>query len=370
MLFADDWLVISGGASWQEGFLLPLLLLRVLGVPFSWKKLTTGFVVNWLGLEVNLSEWRLGLSARRAAWVDSWMDETINKQHVTISELRQAVGRLQFAYSVIVWDRPFLAAFYAVISLHPPDAIVKLPAFLTTVLSWLRERLAARRTVPCGRAGGDPAPLFRVDAKADGNDVVIGGWEPHCDENGAPCTQKSRWFAIRLTPQSAPWAFWRGEPYKAISALELLGTVICLMLFKAKRTEGQKIMTVTGLTDSMVASMVLGKGLATAFPLCLIAMEAAAQMEEQRLDLALQWVPRDVNAEADALSNMRFQGFSPALRVEAEMDELPFLVLPRLLEDAKSFMNSKTATVLRPRGRTGMKVHLAPAKRLRVSQPW
>ena len=68
--------------------------------------MTAGFVLNWLGLEVNLSEWRLGLSARRAAWAIEWMQETIDRRHICISELRQAVGRLQFAYSIIVGIGP------------------------------------------------------------------------------------------------------------------------------------------------------------------------------------------------------------------------------------------------------------------------
>ena len=59
-------------------------------------------------------------------------------------------------------------------------------------------------------------------------------------------------------------------------------------------------------------TQVLGRMLTTSYPLCLIAMEAAAQMERRRLDLALNWIPRECNEEADALSNLRFGDFCVA----------------------------------------------------------
>ena len=370
VLFADDWLILAGGSSWREAALLPLLFLRVLGIPLSWKKVSAGFVLSWIGLEVNLREWRQGLSARRAAWVVQWFEETTAKQMIHIAEVRQAVGRLQFAYNVIAWDRPFLAAFYAVISLHPPDAIIKLPVFLAVVISWLREKLLVRRTVPCGRLSPRGDPLFRVDAKADGNDVVVGGWEPFYRSDGRPATELSRWFAIRLTSETAPWAYAKGEPFKAVAALELLATVISLMVFapKDRSTAGHRLVAVTGQTDSMVSSMVLGKGLTTSFPLNLVAMEAAAQMEARGIVLTLQWLPREVNTEADALSNFRFSGFDSKNRIEIDLKDLPFLVLPRLSESALDFEN-KALSGARIAGQKRRRP-LAPEERLKVRAPW
>ena len=56
LLFADDWLLFSGGRYWMEGIVYALLLLRALGVPLSWRKVAYGFVLSWIGLEVNLRE--------------------------------------------------------------------------------------------------------------------------------------------------------------------------------------------------------------------------------------------------------------------------------------------------------------------------
>ena len=60
---------------------------------------------------------------------------------------------------------------------------------------------------------------FRLDAKAQGELVVVGGWEPKRGPQGKLDTQASRWFSIRLTPESAPWAFRKGLPFKSIMAL-------------------------------------------------------------------------------------------------------------------------------------------------------
>ena len=185
----------------------------------------------------------------------------------------------------------------------------------------------------------------------------------------------SKWFAVKLTKDTAPWAFWHGEPFKAVSSLELFGTVLCLMLFtRDNEATGKQTVSVTGLTDSMVASLVLGKGLTTSFPMCVIAMEAAAQMEHQQLDLQLRWVPRELNTEADALSNLRFTGFSASNRIEADLSSLPFRVLPRLIKAAEEISKTKSLALV-SRSDTGTqrqrpRLKVAPAKRLRVAQPW
>ena len=246
-----------------------------------------------------------------------------------------------------------------------------MPEYLKAVIHWLKARLTSRRTVPCGRLTDiqdRSRPLFRIDAKADGNDVGIGGWQPYLDEHGAPDTQRSRWFATRLTPTTAPWAYVKGEPFKTVAALELLATVVALMVFApSNQDHSQGIIAVTGHTDSMVSSMVVGKGMTTAFPLNLIAMEAAAQMEALGVDLTLRWLPRDMNAEADDLSNFRFSSFAHEHRVEVDLAHLPFLVLPHL---SAALMDFHTTQVSGPPHTGSRRKRARPDQRLRITQPW
>ena len=207
-LYSDDWLFFTGGSRWKEGAVLPLFLLRVLGLPLSWKKVNCGRVVGWIGLEINLREHAMGLSARRAAWVAGWLGKTLVAGEVKVSELAQAVGRMQFAYGVLVWDRPFLAPLYTLLAIFPSDAVVSLPGFVKAALYWLKERIETRRTIPCGRLVRQQSSLFRIDAKAEGQNVAIGGWMPFRDSmDGSIVKSKSAWFAVRVTAAEAPWAF-------------------------------------------------------------------------------------------------------------------------------------------------------------------
>ena len=106
--------------------------------------------------------------------------------------------------------------------------LTNLPPYILFILDYLRGRLMARSTIHCsmGRVGiGERVERFRTDAKAEGDDIGIGGWR--VDERG---TKYSRWFAIKLTRANAPWAFRAGEPFRTIASLELFGTLLCVKL--------------------------------------------------------------------------------------------------------------------------------------------
>ena len=68
--------------------------------------------------------------------------------------------------------------------------------------------------------------VMRVDAKAEGLAVAVGGWAPHYDSQGVIDTTRSRWFSISLDRASAPWAFVKGHPSRAIDSLELLASLV------------------------------------------------------------------------------------------------------------------------------------------------
>ena len=55
--------------------------------------------------------------------------------------------------------------------------------------------------------------------------------------------------------------------------------------------------------------------------------------------MSLGWVPRDQNEEADALTNGDFASFSKELRVDVDVANVRWLILPRMLEVAGRFMS-------------------------------
>ena len=154
------------------------------GLPLSWRKSKGGLVYSWVGLEKNLREWTLGISATRAAWVDKWLSTTLAARKVDTAELREALGRLVFVYGALHYDRPFLAPLFAFLSLHRAGVTRRLPVYVLVVLRWLRGRLRARRTLPMKQRARLDKAILRVDAKAEGLAVAVGGWAPFHDKAG------------------------------------------------------------------------------------------------------------------------------------------------------------------------------------------
>ena len=98
-------------------------------------------------------------------------------------------------------------------------------------------------------------------------------------------------------------------------------------------------------------------------------MEAAAQMEARGLELSLRWAPREVNAEADDLSNFKFGGFDPNLRLHINLADMKFKVLHDLQHGALLF-HREVMRAKGPRGNSQRTRKMRPQDRLRVSDPW
>ena len=202
----------------------------------------------------------------------------------------------------------------------------------------------------------------------------MGGWAPHYDAAGQLVVSRSRWFSLRLTEATAPWAFVNGTPARAISTLELLATTVGLVLLAPEELNAPGAagtVAVTGMTDSQVSAAVVSRGLTTAFPLCAVAMELAAQLEARGAELFLEWIPRESNREADRLADGRTEGFSEALRVHADLREIRWLVLSDLLAAGRKFYaEAQQAASFRKRaggrGRAGQRKR----QKLRERQPW
>ena len=68
--------------------------------------------------------------------------------------------------------------------------------------------------------------LFRLDAEAAVSDVAIGGWL--CSRGRS--TRDAPWFAVKLNKTNAEWAFARGELFRVVVSLELLGALVGVMV--------------------------------------------------------------------------------------------------------------------------------------------
>ena len=201
VLFADDWMLAATEPHHRKAllcFLWFLVVWRVL------HKAKGGSTFVWVGYELSLRGWTLAISATRAEWAITWMTRTLANKRVDTTELREALGRLVFVYGALRWDRLFLAPLFSFLGLHRPGVVRKLPLLVMVVLSWLRDRLRARRSHVIRTRKVIERALLRVDAKAEGLAVAVGGWCPHPDAHGSNVIGKFRWFSLSLTEATAP----------------------------------------------------------------------------------------------------------------------------------------------------------------------
>ena len=181
---------------------------------------------------------------------------------------------------------------------------------------------------------------WRVDAHADEQGVGVGGWWPRKDKHGKISTWESPWFAVKVTPGSAPWVFQKeGQAYRVIASLECLGLLLALLAFGPGQELKHTRMTVQvpAFTDNRGNGYVVNKLMTTLFPLCATVMELAAQAELRKVRVEAEWTPRERNQEADDLSNLRTSNFDPSKEVKMELEGQSWLVLPALLQSGQKF---------------------------------
>jgi len=369
LLYADDGLLVAPGADFARTLLLSLLFLQVLGVPFAWKKVSGGLQTDWVGYWLDVRRFQVGISERRCRWVRDWIAGLLKVGVVLLRDFREGLGRLASVAGPLEMHRPFLGPLYAWVAACPPGACLPLPLMARLVLQVFARKLEAAPLADCTARHVDLREIFRVDAKAEGNEVAIGGWASR-----GGCPGSASWFAVRLSKQNAPWAFARGEPFRVIASLELLAVLVAVMVLvppqEARGTSAGRA-AITAYTDNQGNGFVMDRLMTTRFPLCAVLMEVAHQLDRAGVVLDLRWIPRLQNIEADALTNWEFEGFDPARRIHVDLAELPFAWLPDLLragekfyQDIDDLKEAKRAQAEEAGGRVGRRL------KLRDRDPW
>ena len=378
LLFADDFNLMVMGQRFTFAFMAFLLLLEIFDIPMALKKLKGGNVYPWIGYEVTLSPASLGISGSRAEWIQKFCGDIIRSQMIVPAEFGQGLGRMGFVVAALTYEKAFLAPLYAYAAVWREVRAVPAPLFLLMILRWIAERVALRRSLPCGMQQQDGGVTFRGDAKAEGMKVVVAGWRPIVDANGLVRKDLSPWFAVDLTPESAPWAFKKGLPFRSIMALELFTILLMVMFLEDAAPDGQPKTTrrrragLSAFCDSEGGTHVLAKGASSAFPLCLITMELAAQLEARGAVLDAEWAPRTVNTEADALTNGDTTGFEESQRVSVDVSGARFMVLPRLQDEASSYYEELASLRKARKAATqdGNGKGKGKKRKLREAEPW
>ena len=126
-----------------------------------------------------------------------------------------------------------------------------------------------------------------------------------------------------------------------------------------------------GLTDNLGNTFAMTKLMSSKFPLVVILAELAAQVRARKMALSVGWTPRDQNEEDDALTNGDYAQFSVANRVKVSIEDVPWLVLPKMMAVASDIFEEVQR---RKASRDRSPVRAPPAKKakggLRQRDPW
>jgi hypothetical protein len=146
------------------------------------------------------------------------------------------------------------------------------------------------------------------------------------------------------------------------------------MLFDAEGTRSSSTTCgITGSTDNKGNSYIVQKMLSTKFPVTPLVIELSEQLRCRDAEMHLKWIPRDLNQEADDLSNLKFDSFSESRRIHFRVNEIPWKVFTELITASREMFDSINAERERLRDCKRKAVPLGKlrgSKRLKWSDPW
>ena len=378
LLYSDDG-KLTGRTDYPErGILIFLLSIVILDLPMSWHKVKGGQQVEWIGYALDLGRFSMGVSLSRAMWAVRWLTDKAAERCVRLGELREGLGRLQFIAGPVEYIRPFLGPLYAWAHIGSRFDKPKLPPMVLIIMRYLAEELKTGHMMICESNAEDLGEVFRLDAKAEGSKVVIGGWRIQ----GKAKSKDAEWFSVELTRATAPWAFARGDPFRTIASLELIGVLIGLVVLvpeQSRRGDAAATISMTCSTDNQGNSFLLDKMLTTRYPLGVILMELAHQMKLRRTLLRARWLPRLQNQEADDLTNDEFRHFDLTKRIHVELKSLGFKLMEALFEVGDDYIAELDAAKASEKKRAAKRVLAGDCvdarknkrvKGLRETDPW
>ena len=380
--YADDFMALAtnrGGVRFSRPLLRFIVLCNLVGMPLKWEKTRGGVECEFVGYIFFYDKLLGGISEKRTAWLCQWARKAADDGMVVTRDGKAALGRFAFSAALLRFLLPFLGPLYAWFSVLEDGAAWPLPEALIIILRWVANQLEKRHMVPlrlkCPKKLGR---YFKADARADGQEVHVGGFEMRAGFTLWQC----RWFSFSLNPTNAPWAFFKqNEAYRTIASLELFASLLCVMLFVAfEECDCETFLLMTGVTDNKGNEALINKNMSSKYPLYIILLELTEQLHARNLILDLRWQRREQNQAADDLTNGLFSQFDVSKRINPSLSSMPWLVLPKLMVEAgdlhRIIEQKKKDRVSSNEGLAMPRPTFLPKKRklkktgLRVTDPW
>ena len=178
MIYVDDFTLFAESQKEVEATGFLVFIWCVLGFPFRWDKFKGGTGVDWIGYRIEVREYACGISVKRARWLSNWIKERLAEGFVEMNDFEAVLGRLCFALGPLEYLRPFVAPLYAWASAVNHRGRMKIPWSIAFILTYYAKEFDGdgrmSKVRPLENYIGE---AFRADAKAEGQCVVIGGWE-------------------------------------------------------------------------------------------------------------------------------------------------------------------------------------------------
>jgi hypothetical protein len=377
LLYADDIEITMADADEREGAVMAIFIMLSLGAPFKWKKFRGGHSLDWVGFHIDNTIYSIGLSEKRAEWLVKWMETLIQEQTVEVHVFAGGLGRLNFAAMALFYEKPWLGPLYSWSATIQQSGKQKatIPWGIKLILKWLCERIRNEgrlmRTPDLPQCRGE---LFRTDAKAENGRATLGGWE--CRDGTSP--GQARWWFLEIKREDYPWVFMKhNDPQRVIATLELMATLIAIIVFDYREENlWSSTCTISADTDNQGITLAMHKFMSTKWPLTAVLAELGEQLRQRRLELHLSWLRRDLNSEADAITNEEFTIFDPERRIQIVPQEIKWVVLPKIMEWSKQiYEHTEEQRVLKGKQtsvdhRLEKRRKISAAQRLRTTDPW
>ena len=296
---ADDFEIEAAGRDYGAGLVLIFVLCDLLGFPISWNKVTAGEEISWIGFEILLHSYSLGVTASRNDWAILWCTKLLEDGCGHTETLADGLGWLSFMCGALETLRTFLSPLYAVINLVGPGVRAEFPPCILVTLRYFTDALKVRHhhvagkhfcETGCGSTHKHPRRL--------------GGWRPVRGGEDQIQTALFPWFHVRLTPANCPWAFARdGAAFRVIASLEALATLLATMYLTPGADEHRQhseVMWTRVLTDNRGNGSCLNKLATSRYPLSAVVVEMATDStriaDEHRVTIdfpGIKWVVLD-----------------------------------------------------------------------------
>ena len=113
---------------------------------------------------------------------------------------------------------------------------------------------------------------------------------------------------------------------------ELLASLVALGAFGYfEKGKGPRHLLLEAGTDNLATEHITKKGASNKFPLAYVQMQLGLKCYLYGLVFKVCWRPREVNVEADDLTNLKFHRFSMSKRCEVEWKKLDWTIMEQLL---------------------------------------